>query len=549
MKTVFLKIRRQVSERLQRAALLALLLAVSLPSFAVTFTFNGIKYQTLATAGEVEVTIQDYPLSGDIVIPEIVSDGVNNYTVTAIGDYSFSGSTSMTSVVIPNTVTSIGILAFDSCNLSSVTIPNSVRSIGENAFSACSNLTEVSIPESVTEIIGNPFLLCSKLPAVKVDKANKNFCSVDGVLFDRDLTTILCYPIAKAGTSYSIPSTVKTIGDRSFCYCTGLTMIELPNSLTSIGQTAFNGTPITSMNIPASVKEIKGNPFQLCGNLSEINVDNANKDFCSVDGVLFTRDKTVLKCYPIIKKGVTYTIPATVTIIGEYAFNSNKELQSVIIPNSVTSIETSAFGACKISSVEIPNSVTSIGEGAFEMCESLTSAKLPASLTSIEDYTFMYCTHLELIEIPESVKSIGTGAFRVCSSLKSVTIPSSVTEFGEVVWRYCDNLENVYYAAEHPVAAPKNLLFSQVTYNGATLHVRESALNEIKETEPWSLFLNIEATDFSGIGDVAVDDAQAASAEVFDLNGVRLGSEIDNLPAGVYIVRQGSQIRKVAITR
>lgn len=548
MKTVFLKIQRQVSERLQRAALLTLLLAVSLPSFAVTFTFNGIKYQTLEAAGEVEVARQGYTLSGDIVIPEIVSDGVNNYTVTAIGDYSFSGCNTMTSVVIPNSVTSIGTEAFYSCNLSSVTIPNSVLSIGYEAFAGCSNLTEVSIPESVTEIIGNPFFLCSKLPAVNVDKANKNFCSVDGVLFDRDMTTLICYPIAKSGTSYSIPSTVKTIGEESFAY-SWLTMIELPNSVTSIGGRAFNGSPITSINIPASVTEIKGNPFVLCENLSDINVDNANKDFCSVDGILFNRDKTVLKCYPIIKKGVTYTIPATVRTIGENAFSNNKELQSVVIPNSVTSIEFSAFSACKILSVEIPNSVTSIGEMAFSMCDHLTSAKLPASLTSIEDYTFMYCTHLELIEIPESVKSIGTGAFRVCSSLKSVTIPSSVTEFGEVVWLYCDNLENVYYAAEHPVAAPKKLLFSQVTYNGATLHVRESALNEIKETEPWSLFLNIEATDFSGIGDVAVDDAQAAPAEVFDLNGVRLGSDVDNLPAGVYIVRQGSQVRKVAITR
>lgn len=546
MKTVFLKIQRQVSERLQRAALLTLLLAVSLPSFAVTFTFNGIKYQTLATAGEVEVTIQDYPLSGDIVIPEIVSDGVNNYTVTSIGDYSFSGCY-LTSIVIPNTVTSIGTEAFNSCNLSSVTIPNSVLSIGESAFMGCSKLAEVSIPESVSEIIGNPFFLCSKLSAVKVDKANKNFCSVDGVLFDRDMTTLICYPIAKSGTSYSIPSTVKTIGEHSFAYCSGLTMIELPNSVTSIGSGAFKGAPITSINIPASVKEIKGNPFLLCENLSDINVDNANKDFCSVDGILFNRDKTVLKCYPVIKKGVTYTIPATVRTIGENAFSNNKELQSVVIPNSVTSIEFSAFSACKILSVEIPNSVTSIDEMAFSMCDHLTSAKLPASLKSIEDYTFMYCTHLELIEIPESVKSIGTGAFRVCSSLKSVTIPSSVTEFGEVVWRYCDNLENVYYAAEHPVAAPKNL-FSQVTYNGATLHVRESALDDIKATVPWGLFLNI-ATDFSGIGDVAVDDAQAAPAEVFDLNGVRLGSDVDNLPAGVYIVRQGSQVRKVAITR
>ncbi len=547
MKTVFLKIQRQVSERLQRAALLTLLLAVSLPSFAVTFTFNGIKYQTLEAAGEVEVARQGYTLSGDIVIPEIVSDGVNNYTVTAIGDYSFSGCNTMTSVVIPNSVTSIGTEAFYSCNLSSVTIPNSVLSIGYEAFAGCSNLTEVSIPESVTEIIGNPFFLCSKLPAVNVDKANKNFCSVDGVLFDRDMTTLICYPIAKSGTSYSIPSTVKTIGEESFAY-SWLTMIELPNSVTSIGGRAFNGSPITSINIPASVTEIKGNPFVLCENLSDINVDNANKDFCSVDGILFNRDKTVLKCYPIIKKGVTYTIPATVRTIGENAFSDNKELQSVVIPNSVTSIEFSAFSACKILSVEIPNSVTSIGEMAFCMCDHMTSAKLPASLTSIEDYTFMYCTHLELIEIPESVKSIGTGAFRVCSSLKSVTIPSSVTEFGEVVWRYCDNLENVYYAAEHPVAAPKNL-FSQVTYNGATLHVRESAIDDIKATVPWGLFLNIEATDFSGIGDVAVDDAQAAPAEVFDLNGVRLGSDVDNLPAGVYIVRQGSQVRKVAITR
>ena len=182
-------------------------------------------------------------------------------SVTSIGDYVFCGCSGLTGeLVIPNSVTSIGERAFDGCSgLTSVTIPNSVTSIGAHAFRACSSLTSITIPNSVTSIGNWAFLVCSGLTSINVETNNPNYCSVEGVLFNKDKTRLIQYPGGKQG-AYTIPNSVTSIGDRAFLYCTGLTSVTIPNSVTSIEYLAFsNCNSLTSVTIEAETPPVLSN--------------------------------------------------------------------------------------------------------------------------------------------------------------------------------------------------------------------------------------------------------------------------------------------------
>jgi len=216
-------------------------------------------------------------------------------------------------------------------------------------------------------------------------------------------------------TGITLPNNLTSIGEQAFTSCTSLTAITIPNSVTSIRQSAFAYSGLASVTIPASVTSIGDYVFQHCASLTEINVDPANSFYSSADGVLYNKAKTTLVAYPVGKAVTTFTIPNSVTSIGNGAFTGCKSLTSVIMPNSVTSIGISAFGSCtSLASVNIPNSVTSIGEGAFRET-SLTSITIPASVTKIERSAFYGCTSLTSVTFAEgsniSNTNFGSSAF------------------------------------------------------------------------------------------------------------------------------------------
>ena len=305
-------------------------------------------------------------------------------SVTSIGDSAFYGCESLTSVTIPDSVTSIGSCAFYGCaSLTSVTIPDSVTSIGGSAFYGCTSLTSVTIPDSVTSIGDYAFYGCESLTSVAIPgsvtsigwSAFYGCASLTSVTIPDSVTSIggSAFYGCTSLTSVTIPDSVTSIGDYAFYGCESLTSVAIPGSVTSIGWSAFYGcASLTSVTIPDSVTSIGNCAFASCTSLTGIWVAEGNSHYANdASGVLFNKDKTTLVQCP--GAFAAYTIPNSVTSIGEYAFSHCTSLTSVTIPNSVTSIGEHAFSDCtSLTSVTISDSVTSIGEYAFYDCTSLT---------------------------------------------------------------------------------------------------------------------------------------------------------------------------------
>ena len=448
---------------------MAVSLAGVLPAMTVGATTSGDYEYTVLDDGT--VAIIDY--YGDASVLEIPSK-INGKTVTSIGDSAFYCCYSLTSVTIGNSVTSIGDDAFLNCsNLTSITIPDSVTSIGSSVFSGCDSLTSITIPDSVTSIGDVAFASCDSLTSItipdsvtsigylvfdacyslteiNVDTNNKNYSSQDGVLFDYEKTELIQYPDGKTQTTYIIPNSVTSIGYSAFSAC-GLTSITIPNSVTSIGDDAFcYCKSLTSVIIPDSVTSIGDDAFCNCKSLTSVIIPDS---VTSIGYGVFSDCDSL----------TSITIPDSVTSIGKNAFSNCKSLTSVIIPDSVTSIGQGAFWNCSnLTSITIPDSVTSIGASTFSNTPWLENKQkenplvvvngilidgttcsgdvtIPNSVTSIGYGVFSDCDSLTSITIPDSVKSIGDFAFDGCTSLTSITIPKSVISIGDNAFFLCDS--------------------------------------------------------------------------------------------------------------
>ena len=335
---------------------------------------------------------------------------------------------SLTSITIPDSVTSIGSSAFLGCtSLTSITIPDSVTSIGSSAFEGCASLTSITIPDSVTNIGQGVFSNCKNLNTAG------SFGSCSNIEFGwTETIPNSAFNGCTSLTSITIPNSVTSIGSSAFNSCTSLTSITIPDSVTSIGGLAFEGcASLTSITIPNSVTSIGSSAFNSCKSLTSITIPESITDI-------------VIGAFCYCRSLTSITIPNSVTSIGESAFRDCTSLTSITIPNSVTSIGYRAFYNCTgLTSITIGNSVTSIGERAFENCTSLTNITIPDGVTSIGESAFRGCANLTSIIIPNSVTSIGSSAFNSCKSLTSITIPDSVTSIGDYAFRDCTNLTSI----------------------------------------------------------------------------------------------------------
>ena len=404
----------------------------------------------------------------------------------------FMGCDGIEEIELPDTITKIGNSAFKSCkNLNKVIISESVTEIDNQAFAECSGLIDVEMQEGINKICSRAFYKCGKITSINIPDSVETIefeafyqCDkLENIKLSENLTIVGygvfgdCISIGKieiprtlkgfntswgssTNTSYGVfggCSNLKTVkfeeGSTVVCAalfmgCDGIEKIELPNTITEIGDSSFrncknlvkitmnNGIDIledfvfkgcsslTTIDIPNTVKAIGSSSFQGCTSLTEVHLSDILKEIPA---------STFSGC----KKLTTINFPSTLTTIGDSAFSGCEFLPEAILPSGVEKIESNAFKNCKaLKKAAVPDTVSSIGSSAFYGCEALTDITLGSKLKKIESQTFYGCIVLPSIVIPYNVTTIGDSAFVNCTKLTQITVPRNTTSIASNAFSY-----------------------------------------------------------------------------------------------------------------
>ena len=327
-------------------------------------------------------------------------------------------------------------------------IENGTKTIANDAFRDCANLTSITIPDSVTSIGYKAFEDCSGLTSVHITDI-ASWCNISfGDSYSNPLNYATnLYLNGELVTDLVIPDSVTSVGSSAFECCASLTSITIPDSVTSIGDGAFFlCEKLTSVTIPDSVTSIGDSAFEYCKSLTSVTIP----DSVTSIGRWAFYDCTSLTSVHITDIAswcnISFSDGSNPLVYAKNLYLNGELVTDLVIPDSVTSIGEGAFWGCKsLTSITIPDSVTSVGDDAFYYCTSLTSVTIPNSVTSIGNFAFEDCRSLTSVTIGNSVTSIGEGAFEYCTNLTSITIPNSVTSIGECAFDDCGSLEYVFY--------------------------------------------------------------------------------------------------------
>lgn len=331
-------------------------------------------------------------------------------TVKTLRTYSFADCTKVTSVGFSTKLTTIGAKAFSGCTgITTVSLPAMTKTIKDGAFDYCTKMKKITIPAGVETIDWTLFRCCKSLKNIKVAAKNEKYCSVSGIVYNKKKTEVVFCGEGKSG-KVTMPSTVTTIGESAYYYCTKITGITFAKTVKQIKPAAFWGcSGLTTITLPSSLAYVESGIFNACYNLKKV------------------------------------TLPSTLKTIDSLAFNGCYRLKSVTIPKKITIIDDSAFEKCvTLNKVTIKSTVlTELGEGAFSSCPSLGTMTLPSSVKTLGKYAFSGCTALTKINIPSKVTALSTGVFSYCTKLTSLTVPTKVTTFGASCFNGCSSLKKI----------------------------------------------------------------------------------------------------------
>ena len=519
---------------------------------------NGLQYEVYDDS----VSIIGYSgLATEVIIP----DQIEGLPVTSISGYAFLDCSNVTRIVLPESISTIGVQAFSNCTrLSEISIPERVTWIDSEAFFGCSSLTSIFIPARVMIINLGAFANCSSLTKITVDENNSHYSSNNqGFLFNKDKTHLIQAPGAIKNTyqvpdgvigisemafyncskltGITLPDTVTSIHDQAFYNCSNLASITFSDTLTSIYEQAFyNCSKLTNITFPDTVTFIGKQAFYGCESLSNVNFN---------DNIKHIEAEAFYGCTSL----TNISIPKGVDRISSQAFYGCESLSNVNFHDSLRYIEPEAFYGCSsLTTIFIPAKVESISYTAFDNCANLTgfivdennpvyssddrgvlffekryltqaprklagSYDIPNGVTSIEEEAFCDCSNLTSISIPNTVTVIRDDAFHGCSRLTSVLIPDSVTSIGSNVFSECNSLTGIYvdennqkYSSDDRgiLYDKKKTYIVHVPYNFCGYYTPPSTLNRygnIFQVHPYLTGITIPSDDYTTNEDAFAD--------------------------------------------
>lgn len=484
-------------------------------------------YYVVTSDSTVCVTFKDdsyNSYSGDVVIPESVNYDGKVYIVNAIDEKAFYNCSGLTSVIIPNTITTIGDYAFYGCSgLTSLTIGKSVASIGYDAFNGCNNLKELNWNA----------INCSS-------NGNMSTSNIESVTIGSEVEVLPNYFVSGSKIAeVIIPNSVTWIGVSAFSACKDLLSIDIPNSVTVIDNQAFYYCKgLTNVTLDR-VQTIGEYAFAECTGLKSIEFS---------DSLLYIYDRAFSGCSSLN----SITIPNNVREIGQYAFNNCIHLTSVTIGNAVSTIGHYAFVNCyHLMSVNIPSSVTTIGSDAFHNCNALSKVTIsdvsswckitfsdtfsnplyyshhlfmngqeikqlviPEGVTAINSYAFVNGTSFLELTLPNTLESIGNNAFEGCKRLSNVALGLSMASIGSRAFKDCTAISSVDCMATTPPIMEAMDCFDSNCYDWATLYVPGDKVDEYKSTIYWNKFVNTFGTGIEVDGLYYLFDLEKGEASV-----------------------------------
>jgi len=430
------------------------------------------------------------------------------YSVSVIKNNTFYNCSELLSITIPNTVTAINDSAFGGCSKLAAVIfekDSIITSIGDYAFKGCSSLTSVTFPDSLTKIGISAFensglkkayfrgnaptveIASSKSCSLPADstlyyrKGRKNWVSPtwngyntetydteiiatgicgENAVWDLDIEGVLS--VYGSGDMYDFDTENLPQWDS---YKNTVTAISFGSKITSIGNNAFKGfISLSEITVPDNILKIGTETFGSCSSLKTINIDENNEKYSSEDGILFNKDKTVLIRCPQAAEINKYTVPSTVLTVSEKAFDSCPNISEITVPSTVTGIGNGAFASCtSLTTVifEEKAKLSQINGSLFKNCKSLSLIEIPESVKTIEEYAFADCSSLTEITVPKSVTTIGNNAFERCTSLRTVTFEdSALTEISDYTFSDCTSLQAVAFNGTYVLSKVGNYAFS-----------------------------------------------------------------------------------------
>ena len=360
-------------------------------------------------------------------------------TVTVIGYKAFQNCTSLKTVDIADSVVAIQSAAFGGCTkLTDVVLPPNLTTLGSSAFHNCDGLTEITLPKTITNI---PSTQVYDYPNMTYGAVFAECDNLKNVYFEDGTITIhqimnRCNSIE----SITVPATVTEIGYKAFQNCTSLKTVDIPDSVVAIQSAAFGGcTKLTDVVLPPNLTTLGSSAFHNCDGLTEITLPKTITNIPSTqvyDYPSMTYGKVFAECDNL--QSVEFE-DGTRTIYR--ILNSCPSVEKIIIPNSVTKIDNSAFGACtNLKEMEIPSAITSIGNDAFNGCTALKEIVIPKTVTSIGTSMFSNCTSLECAVIHDSITVVPDSTFANCVNLVEVSLPDTMTSIKTNAFKNCDSL-------------------------------------------------------------------------------------------------------------